>query len=978
MRGFLYGQTEYNLLKNAVKIEEYVELAKNLKFDYLSITDSNLYGFYKFYKLCLEANIKPIIGLELVVNNNLDTDLFLLYPLNNEGLKALFQIETAKNNNELNIDLLQSLAGNIAFILVVSKSFLMRSLVSLPDEAISKLNYYKEKFPNFYLGISYQVNSYNKINLDALAIARNIGLLSVYIHQLKYLTKEDEIVYETLLKIGNNAEKEEGDFSFFQAEQSFIAEWIELFINTDNLVNKINYQINKEKALPKYPLDNSEQFLITLANKGLAKRLANKNVNLKKYQERLNYELNIINKMHFADYFLIVWDFIKWAKKQNIYVGPGRGSAASSLVAYAIGITEICPLDYNLLFERFLNPERISMPDIDTDFPDNKRDEVIAYVADLYGKYHVASINTFGTFSYKSSLRDVARVYKIEEKRIKELSNMLANNKIDDLVEMYKYQEDIYNLLYIIKRLDGMPRNISTHAAGVIISGPDLRNIVPLNKVNNLLQTELEYNDLKNLGLLKMDFLGIRNLTIIANVLDEIKMKQMDFRNIPLDDKMVYTLLQKADTLGVFQLESSGIRRVLTKLKPTKFTDLVAVLALYRPGPMDNIDEFIARRHGKKFVYLHKDLEPILAETYGIIVYQEQIMQIAYKFANYSLGKADILRRAISNKDIDQMEHLRKDFVLGCQKNKYDINLANTIFDLIVKFANYGFNKAHSVAYALVCYEMAYLKVHYFGNFMSNILNNVIGATNTMQDYLKYAKRHNLAICGVDINLSTTKFRFKNNKLYLPLVCIEQIGQQTAEMIIEERKNGLFKSYNDFLSRVNISEAQVANLVYAGAFNLFNPNIKNLIEHNSKEANLIDSLLGEDLKIDEEDYSLPYLISMEKKVLGFNIAYDPSIEIKPYRLNNNATSLNHIILNKKEIAVIKFTNLDLKNSKNGYILKGEIYDDTATLPFVIFNNLYLEIKDIINENDIYLIGFVYKKNNDFEPCCNIGFIKKIN
>ncbi len=978
MRGFLYGQTEYNLLKTAVKIEEYVELAKNLKFDYLSITDSNLYGFYKFYNRCLEANIKPIIGLELLLNNNLDTDLFLLYPLNNEGLKALFQIETAKNNNELNIELLQSLARDIAFISVVSKSFLVRSLVSLPDEAISKLNYYKDKFPNFYLGISYQVKSYNKINLDALAIARNIGVLSVYIHQLKYLTKEDEIVYKTLLKIGNNEEKEEGDFSFFQPEQNFIDEWIELFINTDNLVNRIKYQINKEKALPKYPLDNSEQFLITLANKGLVKRLANKNVNLKKYQERLNYELNIINKMHFADYFLIVWDFIKWAKKQNIYVGPGRGSAASSLVAYAIGITEICPLDYNLLFERFLNPERISMPDIDTDFPDNKRDDVIAYVADLYGKYHVASINTFGTFSYKSSLRDVARVYKIEEKRIKELSNMLADNKIDDLVKTYKYQEDIYNLLYVIKRLDGMPRNISTHAAGVIISGPDLRNIVPLNKVNNLLQTELEYDDLKNLGLLKMDFLGIRNLTIIANVLDEIKMKQIDFRNIPLDDKMVYTLLQKADTLGVFQLESSGIRRVLTKLKPTKFTDLVAVLALYRPGPMDNIDEFIARRHGKKFTYLHKDLEPILAETYGIIVYQEQIMQIAYKFANYSLGKADILRRAISNKDIDQMEHLRKDFVGGCQKNKYDINLANTIFDLIVKFANYGFNKAHSVAYALVCYEMAYLKVHYFGNFMSNILNNVIGATNTMQDYLKYAKRHNLAICGVDINVSTNKFRFKNNKLYLPLVCIDQIGQQTADTIIKERKNGLFKSYNDFLSRVNISEAQVANLVYAGAFNLFNPNIKNLIEHNSKEANLIDTLLGDDLKVNEDDYSLPYLISMEKKVLGFNITYDPSIEIKPYRLNNNATSLNHITLNKKEVAVIKFTNLDLKNSKNGYMLKGEIYDDTTTLPFVIFNNLYLETKDIINENDIYLIGFVYKKHNDFEPSCNIGFIKKIN
>lgn len=978
MKGFLYGQTEYNLLSNACKIEEYINLAKENNFDFLSITDPNLYGFYKFYKMTKAVNIKPVIALELTISHNLEEETFLLYPLTNRGLVNLFKIETKKNEKELDFDFLIQNSLDIAVILVASKSSIGRQL-AVVEEAINKLSYFKMVFKEFYLGISYQNKNLENINKEILALGRNLGILGVYLHQMKYLKEEDKIVYDTLKAIDNKQDKEKGDYTFFNPSPDFINYNAELFINTDNLVNKINYEIVKQEVLPKYNLvkEDSSTYLTKLAYKGLTKRLLNKKVDRNLYFNRLNYELNIINKMHFADYFLIVWDFIKYAKNNNIFVGPGRGSAASSLVAFALGITEVCPLDYDLLFERFLNPERVSMPDIDTDFPDNKRDLVINYVKETYGTYHVTSINTFGTFSYKSSLRDVGRVYKLDERRVKELSSLLAKEDINNLLEVYKYQEDIYNILYIIKRLDTMPRNTSTHAAGIIIAGKDLREVMPLTKANNLLQTELEADDLKDLGLLKMDFLGIRNLTIISNVLEEAKISQKEFRNIPLDDKMVYKMLQNADTLGLFQLESEGIRRVLAKLKPTKFSDLVAVLALYRPGPMDNIDEFISRRHGKPFTYLHPDLEPILKETYGIIVYQEQIILIATKFASYSLGKADVLRRAIGNKDHKQMEALRNDFILSSYKNGYDRTLAATIFNLIVKFADYGFNKAHSVAYALVSYEMAYLKAHHFGLFMANILNNVIGIRSTLESYIRYAKKHSLVVVGPDINISSNKFVYHDKKLYLPLVCVDGIGYQTALTIMKERENGLFKDYNDFLSRVKIADSLVVNLIYAGAFNSFKPNIKNLITHNNKEANLIDSLLGSDLKMDNTDYDFSYLQQKEKEVLGFNLSYDPSYLIKDMRMKKNVMGLNLTRPGITREAVVKFSDFKYSNTKAGSIVKGHMYDDTSILPFVAFLPLADEIKEIINLNDFFLVGFKYKKKVDFDGSCNLSFVLKI-
>ncbi|MDE6047074.1 MAG: DNA polymerase III subunit alpha, partial [Anaeroplasmataceae bacterium] len=435
--------------------------------------------------------------------------------------------------------------------------------------------------------------------------------------------------------------KDYEDYSFDKAPLS--VEELEEF------VNQIQLDLYPKKFyLPSYPNTkgaSSIDYLKSLCSKGLYRRRKGKISS--KYQTRLAYELSIIEKMGYSDYFLIVWDFILYAKKKGILVGPGRGSGAGSLVAYCLGITEIDPLEYDLLFERFLNPERISMPDIDTDFPDTYRDDVIQYVNKLYGEKHVCNISAFNTFQIKSSIRDLGRIRKIEASRLNEIIRMVeANPDYDFLLKQFVNRKDIYEFLYIIRGLDGLPRHISTHAAGVIISSTVLDDIIPLQEgINGLYQSQLEATDLEKIGLLKMDFLGIRNLTIIDEVMKNIPGFTMnDLRNIPLNDKKTYQLLQSADTLGVFQLESDGIRRVLNKLKPERFDDLVAVLALYRPGPMENIDEFIARRHGKKFTYEHPVLEPILKSTYGIIVYQEQIMAIFQTLAGYTLGGADMVR----------------------------------------------------------------------------------------------------------------------------------------------------------------------------------------------------------------------------------------------------------------------------------------------------------------------------------------------
>ena len=955
MKGFLYGQTEYNLLNNSIHLNDYINYAKNNGFTFLSITDKNLYGSYKFYTECKKNNIKPIIGLELRYTDDDNYEsVILAYAKNNIGYKNLLKLSTYKNTNELNncLNVLNEYKEGLAFIFVLDESIIERYYIS---KAFKELDTKLEEIKllnEIYIGYSFTNKITKKDYFKAiLECVKDHNIKCLPLHNSRYLLKEDVIIYEALRKIdGANINiKEEYDYSFNQNP----------FINNEliNFINSINLDLyNHNTYLPKYPNTKgveSNIYLAGLCQKGLQKRLNNKVT--KNYQDRLNYELGVIHKMGYDDYFLIVWDFILYAKKNGILVGPGRGSAAGSLVAYCLGITDVDPLQYGLLFERFLNPERISMPDIDTDFPDNKRDDVIKYVNELYGNKRVCNISAFNTFQYKSAIRDLGRIMKFDSTRIEELTKLIENNSYDVLLEQFKERYDIYNFLCILKGIDGLPRHISTHAAGIIISSFDLDDVIPLQSgLNGLYQSELEASDLEQIGLLKMDFLGIRNLTIVDEVLKEINRDMNNLRNIPLNDKAVYEMLQKGDTLGIFQLESSGIRKVLMNLKPTCFNDLVAVLALYRPGPMDNIDEFIARKHGKKFDYLHPILEPILKETYGIIVYQEQIMQIARAFAGFSLGEADLLRRAVSKKNESKLMELKNDFINRSIKKGFSKEIAVSIYDYILKFANYGFNKSHSVAYGVLAYQMAYLKVHCFKVFISKILNNVIGSKETMIDYIDYAKERNVVTYKPNVNVSKDIFVVNKVGMFMPLQTIHSIGINTTLEIINEReKNGLYKDYQDFKTRTKLGPSIMEALIYAGALDCFGLSKKKMIDQKDTVNDIISKYLV-DVVTDESEYDFNHLQEKELEYLGFNMTYNLFNNVEKYYVKYKASTLN----GNSNRSVIVFDRIkEIMTKKNELMVVGSIKDETTKADFVIFPRTLKEIKCKLEYGKLYLIEF---------------------
>ena len=937
MKGFLYGQTEFNLLNNAIHLADYIETAKRNSFTFLSMTDKNLYGCYKFYQKCIEHGIQPIIGLEV---EYIDDDNFhskiIVYAMNNLGYRNLLKLSTYLNTNEVpnGLSFLEEFKENLAIISVFNESILERLFISHGfDELNDKLKELNHSF-DFYVGYSY-TNRLDRKNSNqefkTYANARNIK--TIPLHNCRYLIHDDVIIYEALTQIGGTPVivKEYEDYSF--DENPFMTEELE------NFINRIHLELYPKKFyLPVYPNTKGAsalEYLTMLCSKGLYRRCKG-NVP-PKYQQRLNYELSVIDKMGYSNYFLIVWDFILFAKKKKILVGPGRGTGASSLVAYCLGITEIDPLKYDLLFERFLNPERISMPDIDTDFPDDHRDEVIQYVNQLYGAKHVCNISAFNTFLVKSSIRDLGRIRKVDSARLNELIHLVENTTdYAQLLETFKNRDNKdYEFLYIVKGLEGLPRHISTHAAGVIISSMVLDDVIPLQEgMNGLYQSQFEATDLEKIGLLKMDFLGIRNLTIIDEIIKQIPDFSIEkLRQVPLDDKKTFALLQNADTLGVFQLESDGIRRVLQKLKPEKFDDLVAVLALYRPGPMDNIDEFIARRHGKPFTYLHPILEPILKSTYGIIVYQEQIMLIAQRFANFSLGQADILRRAISKKDEVQLKKQEQSFILGAIQNGFSKEVAELIYDYFLKFANYGFNKSHSVAYGVLSYQMAYLKANYFNVFISKILNNVIGATKTMVGYIQYAKSHNVMTLKPNVNISTHIFEVRKMGMFMPLQSIHSIGEAiTFDIVNEREKNGLFKNFQDFKNRIRPGESMLEALIYAGALDCFGISKKQMISAKDSFNEIFIKHL-EDMIEDTSEFDFKHLQQKELEYLGFNLTYNLFENIEAKHLKYHATYIQGYA--GKTIGTFEKLKKVLTKNKEEMVV-GSFSDGRSLVSFVLF------------------------------------------
>ena len=718
----LQVKTSYSLLSSLCKIEDLVKKAKEYGYTSLAITDeNNLYGVMPFYETCLKYNIKPIIGVELSLENK----KILLYARNNKGYKNIIKLVSLKSEKNINNeDLTTHKEGTI----LVMPSY-----------------YYDEKIYNIY--------DEKYIGFTNIKDSLNEKRKTIYINNVAYLNKEDYkyLDYLTMIKEGKTLGTMPlgtGIGRHLQTKEELVA-YVgeEILENMENLASNCNVQITKEENI--LPIYNEEidayEYLTKLCHKGLNRRLNNTVPDT--YLTRLNYELDVINKMGFCDYFLIVYDYVKYAKQNNILVGPGRGSAAGSLASYTLGITDIDPIKYNLLFERFLNPERITMPDIDIDFDAERRNEVIDYITQKYGAKKVASIITFGSLGAKQVIRDVGRVLNIKISILDAISRNLSETLSasyqtnDTLRKLINSDTTLKKLWDISLHIEGLPRHTSLHAAGIIISRKNLDECIPLTKTptGNYVAT-YTMNHLEQLGLLKMDLLALSNLTTINKLINEIREKEhlnITFNNIPLTDQKTIEIFTNVETDGIFQFETTGMKNFLTELKVKNFEDIVLAIALFRPGPMDSINNFIKVREGKiKINYIDEALQPILSSTYGVIIYQEQIMQIARVMGGYTLAEADILRRAMSKKKEDILIKEKPRFINRLQSRGYKEEVAIKIYDLILKFAGYGFNRSHSVAYAIVAYKMAFLKTNFYKYFMANILSTCLSSSIKTNTYI--------------------------------------------------------------------------------------------------------------------------------------------------------------------------------------------------------------------------------------------------
>ncbi len=968
----LYVKTDYSLLSSLIKIDELIVYLKKYNITSCAVVDNNLFGTMEIINKFNKNNIKPIIGLEISFNSN----TVLLYARNELGYKNLIKIETIKNESDITIDILSKYRDNL--ICIVFDGVLYQELSNI--------------YSDIYIGVSNK-NDEN----DARRVTNNIVFVNKTLYLEKYLYKY--LPYLFMIRDGKTISS--GTSFIYQDNYLFSMDEVIDRVSSVSIENSVkisnmcNLTISHELYMPKYDVSNSKEFLVKLANKGLSKRIG---VLSSVYQDRLNYELSVIINMHFEDYFLVVYDYIKYAKKSGILVGPGRGSCAGSLVSYSLGITDVDPIKYGLLFERFLNPERVTMPDIDTDFPDSDRDKVINYVKEKYGKENVAGIITFGTLATKQAIRDVGRVLEIPINDIDYIAKKITLNM--SLKELrYKDKEidnlfnsnDKYKLLYnIVSVITNNKRHTSIHAAGIVISRTNLTNVLPIIKSSDdLYLTEYTMEYLEQVGLIKMDFLGIKNLSTIKNIIMDIENYEkisINFNSIPLDDENVIRIFSNADTTGIFQFESDGMKRFLLDLKPYSFFDICAAIALFRPGPAENIPSYIRRKQGKeKIDYIVPSLKDILEETYGIIIYQEQIMQIASKMASFTLGEADILRRAMSKKKFDILKEEEKRFITGAISNNYTREEAEKVYNLILKFANYGFNKSHSVSYSIVAYKMAYLKCYYPKYFYANLLGGVIGSETKTLEYIKEIKKMGIKVLPPSINLSLVdKYLVTDEGIVMPLSVIRNVGIVISSFILEERGNGFLDIF-DFLKRTykkTNNKKVVESLIYSHAFDSF-ANISTLINNLDSIINYVylsndleDGIIPKPVLINY-DNDLDEILEKEKELFGF---YLTSHKTEKYKLNDT----NIIDVDKikdyydKIISVI--INIDRK--KEVTTKKGDIMcfivgsDNTGSVSITLFPDIYksysnLKVGDIIKVN-----GRVEKRYDEYQLAVKSIIIKE--
>lgn len=870
----LHVHTEYSLLDGSAKIKHLLDRTKELGMKSIAITDHGvMFGAIDFYKAAKERDIKPIIGCEvyLAARTRFDKEPMdarsyhlVLLAENNKGYQNLIKmvssgfIEGFYRRPRIDMDLLKANhEGIIALGACLAGPISRRLLHNSYEEAKAAALELEEVMGkgNFFLEIQdHGIKEQQKVNQLTLRLAEETGIPLVVTNDVHYIKDEDANPHEVLLCIQTGKTMEDEDRMVYEGGQFYLKSpsemealfpyALEALENTNKIAERCQVDFTfHELKLPKFDVPEgktAEAFLRELCYKGLQRRYETITPEL---EERLEYELGIIIQMGFVDYFLIVGDFIKYAKDHDIPVGPGRGSAAGSIVAYTLEITNIDPIKYQLLFERFLNPERVSMPDIDIDFCYERRQEVIEYVIQKYGADRVAQIVTFGTLAARAVIRDVGRAINMPYADVDKVAKMIPNElKITikkalemngELRELYNNHEQIKYLLDTSMKLEGLPRHSSMHAAGVVISNKPVVEYVPLNASEGVVTTQFPMTTLEELGLLKMDFLGLRTLTVIDNAVKLIKKNHgidIDIEKIDDHDPKVYELIASGSTEGIFQLESAGMKNFMKELAPTCLEDIIAGVSLYRPGPMDFIPKYVeGKRDADRITYTHPALEPILQNTYGCIVYQEQVMQIVRDLAGYSLGRSDLLRRAMGKKKIDVMNKEREiflngdgDSVPGCIKNGIPADIANKIFDEMVDFAKYAFNKSHAAAYAVVAYQTAYLKTYYKVEFMAALMTSVMDVTSKITGYMETCKRMNISVLSPDINEGHAYFDAKGDQIIYGLAAIKNVGKNVIERIVEEReKNGHFKSLTDFYNRMeskDTNKRSIESLILAGAF----------------------------------------------------------------------------------------------------------------------------------------------------------------
>lgn len=931
-------KTDYSLLTSMITVKELTSFCFENNISVCGICDNNLSSSQEFLKLTKEKNIKPVIGLELKIN----TITVYLYPKTNKALTNLYKVYALSENNELYIDIIKSYINDV--ICVIN---------------ISDINYYNEfkVFENIFIGYK---NNEEKIR------AKEITDDILFNKDIKVLREDDSEYLFYLNELGGKNNLNENNI-LLSIDSETTLEYNKIF-------NEINLS-STEKKLHIPVFDDSKDsyiYLKKLSTLGLSKRL-NENVSLE-YSKRLELELETIKGMNFTDYFLIVYDYVCYAKKNNIYVGPGRGSAAGSLVCYSIGITDIDPIKYDLLFERFLNKDRITMPDIDIDFDSEKREEIIKYVQNKYGKNKVAVGLTYNTFKAKSSIREIAKLKNINESLISKFSSVIDSsvNLKENLKkeEVLKYLDNYNNLkeVYDISlKIESLKKNISTHAAGIVICDEDLSNIIPVYSDNLMLKSGITMEYLEDLGILKMDFLGVKNLTTISNVLSVIGKDKL--ANINLEDELVLNLFKNGETDGIFQFETYAMKALLKKLKPANFGELIAAVALVRPGPSMFLDEYINNKNNKdSYYYYTDDYKDILKETYGVILYQEQIIRIMIKIGGFTSTNADIIRRAISKKNEVVLVKSKEAFINGAISKGYSKDVALEIFGKIELFANYGFNKSHSVAYALIGYQMAYLKVHYDSSFASTILKDTKDI-DQVENYLRELKNKNVKVIKPDINYSEKEYFTKENQLILPLSLIKGVTSDIESKIITGRPYGDF--FDFLIKNKNLSNSILHNLIHANALRSLKSGIKPLLE----SIDLVKNYVELDLPLEKpllklcEEYSSDFLKEKELELFGFYVGNHPSSTYKGNDILKLSNLKNKLFENIKLVVVIdKITKIKTKKGQDMAFLS--VSDETSKIEVVVFNDKINLIDNLSKYDLVTILGKSSKQQDKINVIAN--------